>query len=852
MDQMTELEDGSVIVTAPEEEEPQEVAFDANLVETTDPMTLGKIALDLLDAIDRDKVGQEKKDKKYAEGIRRTGLGDKGSSESAFEGSSTVVHPVLAESCVDYAASAIKALFPSDGPVKMHQVNRGAKADFDRAERKRDLMNWQLTKQIPEYRADLEVLLSQQPLSGAQYLKWWHDRARNRPACEFVPADRVYLPYGANSFASASRRTIVVPLDSLEFTKRLETGMYVGENLTEPALPDTSETQEVADSVSGIEEPGYNEDGLRIVFEVYTYLGLDDDEILKPYIISIDEHSQKIIGLYRNWEENDPLFEELPWVVEFPFIPWRSTGGIGLAHLIGDLSDSATGALRALLDAAHLSNIQGGVRLKGGRTSGKTAQFSMTEFTEVDFGPGMDDIRKVVMPWPFQGPNQVMLQLLGLLVDTAKGVVSTAEEKIKDVGNNTPVGTTMALIEQGAKVFSSIHLRLHSAQAECLEILQRINATYPSDEHQMKKFGRVIVSAEEFRITDDIVPVSDPNIFSETQRFAQLQGLQQLAADQTVPWNRIEIYHRMMRLMRVDNPEDVLPKPPEPISGAPTDEIVAAMSGKQIQAQQGMPHLQHILQELEFVLDPVFGGGNPTNMNPGFQVIMADVKQHMLFLYAEMRQRSEQAAGQQVTTRFLNTVGTAVAPQMVQQLLTQWIQTPQGMQQVQTLAKQLFEREREGLAMVVQMMQAADELVKQRTPQPPPDPAVAAQLQIAQMEVQRKTQLDQATLNLKQQEQQVENQLKGAHLQLAQQEQQFNQMLAQSSQQLEAAAKQLAQQVEIQKNDDDNRQHQMTELLKNHEDNQTALLMEQMRQQGLELRQDTQNALKEYQIPRTP
>lgn len=845
-DDVTEMPDGSAVITEAENDQ-VDSDFMVNLVTVLDQRDIDRVSEELFESIERDKESRKKRDQQYTEGLRRTGLGDDAPGGAEFEGASKVVHPVLAEACVDYSAAAIKALFPSDGPVKMHQVERGAPSDLGRAERKRDFMNWQLTEQMPEYRSELEVLLTQQPLGGSQYMKLWRDPVKKRPCAEFVSVDYVYLPFSASSFEAASRRTIVVPLNRVEFERRVKSGMYADVDVGDPTDINESDAESANDRIEGRDDPAFNEDGLRHVYEVYTWLDIEGGD-LAPYIISIDEHSRKCLAIYRNWDVNDEDKEELQHVVEFQFIPWRGAYGIGLIHLIGGLAGSATGALRALLDSAHLNNVPGGMKLKGARSTGETYSVAATEIVEVDAPPNVDDIRKVFMPWPFNQPSAVLLQLLGIVVETAKGVVSTAEERIADVGTNTPVGTTLALIEQGSKTFSAIHLRLHNSQAKVLRILQRINATYPTEAAQQKKFGRVLVTQEDFLTPDDIVPVSDPNIFSETQRYAQIQGLQQMTADTTVPWNKIEIYRRMMAIMRVEDPNAILPYPPEPVSADPVTEIVAAMSGQQIKAQPDMPHLEHIQEQLAFLLDPVFGAANPVNINPGFQMIFADIQQHLLFLYQQVKQQAVQMAQAQLQAKViqqLSASGQELSPETLPLLVQQAMATPEMQNEFKQFVQGTYRQAVQGLQPLVAQLQQADELVKKQTPPPQMPPEIQAQIQAMQAETQRKAQYDQGLLQIKGQDMAGKQQVSQLELQMEQMQQEFDNRLEQARVQLKAQMDQMAQQVNLQKNREDNRQHMQTEIAKNHEDNQTQLFMEQMRQEGLQQRKELEEHQKE-------
>ena len=470
-----EQPDGSAIVTIGEEpEHDSDSDFYANMAETYDQYELGRLATRYIDLLKKDKDARELRDKQYEEGIKRTGMGNDAPGGATFMGASKVVHPAMAEGCVDFAAKAIKELFPPDGPVRTKVLGKMDELKQERSERKRDFLNWQITEQIEEFRDEQEQLLTQLPLGGSQYFKIWFDDQKKRPVVEFLPIDRVILPFAATNFYTAQRAAEVHEITEFEFRRRVRNGMYRDINLVSSALdPEPTRAQKANDKIEGKQWED-NEDGLRKVYHTYVYLELEEDKYSKgemaPYILMIDEMDNEVVGLYRNWEEPDDTMTKLDWIVEFKFIPWRGAYAIGLPHLIGGLSASLTGSLRALLDSAHINNAATMLKLKGAKMSGQSQQVDVTQIVEIEGAPGVQDIRQIAMPMPFNPPSEVLFKLLGWLDQAAKGVVSTSEEKIADVNANAPVGTTQALIEQGAAVFSSIHARLHESQARVLKL----------------------------------------------------------------------------------------------------------------------------------------------------------------------------------------------------------------------------------------------------------------------------------------------------------------------------------------------------------------------------------------------
>lgn len=626
-----EQDDGSALVSVPEEPEVDR-SFSENLAETLDQFKLNTIASVLLDLIEKDREARADRDKQQEEGIRRTGLGDDAPGGAQFDGASKVVHPLLAEGCVDFSARAIKELFPANGPVKTKIYGIQDTAKLEKAKRKRDFLNFYTTVRMPEYRSEKEILLTQLPLGGSQYEKYWPNAAKKRICMEFVPIDKVLLPYSAASFYDSPRITHVQERTQAQIGDFVDSGFYRDIfGLSDSSVEDSA-SGEATNKIEGKSATGYNEDGVRIVYEITCVIEADEDTAL-PYVIHLDEPTGKIAAIYRNYKEDDEKREPLQWWVENKFIPWRGVYGIGLHHLIGGMAASLTGALRALFDSAHINNAPTAVKLKGGRANGQNLSLDMTAVTEMEAPAGTDDIRKVIMPLPFNPPSPVLFQLLDWLTTQAKGVVATAEERIADAGNNMPVGTTLALIEQGSQVFSSIHSRLHESQRRALKIICRLvgeNADWMEDD--LKKFG---LTADDFAENDDIEPVSDPQIFSESQRFAQMQAVQQLsaadAADPSVPWDKIAIRRRMLELLRVDGIDEILKKPDDPVTDDPVSENFAAFRGKPLKAHLTQDHLSHLKVHLGYIVSPI--NMMDQSPDPSLAVILAHCKEHLVYLY---------------------------------------------------------------------------------------------------------------------------------------------------------------------------------------------------------------------------
>ena len=765
-DENIEVEDtedgGAIIKLQNEEDEKENSEHFSNIIDEVDQGILSDIIEDLLEKVERDKEAREKRDKQYEEGIRRTGLGDDAPGGAQFTGANKVVHPMLVEACVDFSARVMKEIFPPNGPVKTKIFGTHDKEKTEKAQRKADFMNWQTTEQMSEFRGELEQLSTQLPLGGGQYMKLMWNAQYKRPQSEFIPIDDIYLPFAATNFYTAERKTHVQYITKMEYMRRVKAGMYIDVDLGYAGDPDFSQASKANDKIEGRKETSYNEDGLRTVFEIYTSLDFGDGA--EPYIISIDKSTGEGLALYRNWEPEDVYRKELDWIVEFPFVPWRGAYPIGLTHMIGGLSGAATGALRALLDSAHIQNIPTMLKLKGG-PGGQTINLQPTEIAELDGGALVDDIRKLAMQVPFNGPSPTLFQLLGFLVDAGKGVVQTSFEKLSDQNPNMPVGTTMALIEQGMVVFSSIHSRLHGSMEKCFKILHRINSAYLTVEDLQAQENGIEIDPSDFDGPMDIVPVSDPAIFSETQRFAQMQAILQRSQLMPQMYDQRKVEEMFLQTMKLE-PDDVL----QPKAGTqdmdPVSENVAAAMGRPIYVLPKQDHLGHLMTHMAFLQSPLFGK-NPAIMQNYIYPISIHLRDHLLNYYlTEAHTAVDQAEKQ-------NVIEDDVSQQV--KLIMQ--------------VQQLIEQQLGGFGQeLAQITQAAQQFKPQ--PQLPPDHTMeVAQLnaQVQGQALQQRAQSDQARMQIEQAKLQQNAQADQAKLQADMQKQQFE---AQADMQREQAENQ--------------------------------------------------------------
>jgi hypothetical protein len=738
--EVEDTEDGGAILRIKnDQDEKVHLEHFANIVDEVDPSMLREAVSDLMDKIEKDKEAREKRDKQYEEGLRRTGLGDDAPGGAQFTGANKVVHPMLVESCVDFSARFMKEVFPPNGPVKSKVLGVQDHAKIAKGQRKAAFMNWQTTEQMAEFRGELEQLSTQLPLGGGQYMKFMWNPQYRRPTSEFIAIDDIYLPFAATNFYTAERKTHVQYITEMEYDRRVKAGMYRDVDVGSPDQPEFSQSMKANDKIEGRTDTAYNEDGLRTIFEVYTNLDFGDG--VEPYIISIDKSSGKGISLYRNWEPDDERRKELDWIVEFPFIPWRGAYPIGLTHMIGGLSGAATGALRALLDSAHIQNIPTLLKLKGG-PGGQSLNIQPTEVVEIEGSGMIDDVRKIAMPLPFNGPSPVLFQLLGFLVDAGKGVVQTTFEKLSDQNPNQPVGTTMALIEQGMVVFSSIHSRLHSSMSRCFKILHRINSAYLTIEDIEAQESGLEIDPSDFDGPLDIIPVSDPAIFSDTQRFAQTQAIMQRAAVMPQMYDARKVEERFLRDMKVPEAEVLQPKPGSE-NMDPASENIAATMGRPVYVLPSQDHLAHIATHMAFLKSPLFGS-NPVIARTYMYPIATHLRDHLLNYYlVESHNAVDMAQKENLIKEDANEQAKVII--QVQQFIEQ---------QLGQFGQEL-----------VQIDQAAQQF-KPQPPMPPDNSMQIAQLnaQIQGQALQQRAQSDQARLQIEQAKMQQDAALKQAEM----------------------------------------------------------------------------------------
>lgn len=802
-----DTDDGGALVTIDDSVPPGQTEFYANLAENLPSYNLTNLGSTLCDLIEKDKEARKRRDEQYEEGLRRTGLGDDAPGGASFQGASKVVHPMLTQACVDFSARVMKELFPPDGPAKDKIIGTPTMEKVEKAQRLTKYLNWQMTKQMPEFRAELEQLSTQLPLGGGQYLKITWDQGKKRPIPMFVPIDDVYLPFAATNFYTAERKTHVQYVTRIEYQKRVEAGMYMDVDfVADPMPPNESKAATANDKIEGRAADSYNVDGLRTIFECYIITDIDNGDGLAPYIISIDKSTQRVLSIYRNWDQDDDTKQEMYWMVEFPFVPWRGAYPIGMIHMIGGLSAAATGALRALLDSAHINNFPGLLKLKSG-AGGQTDRVDPTEVKEIEGSFGQDDIRKVLMAMPYNPPSTVLMTLLGFLVDSSQQVVRTTFEELADSNTNAPVGTTLARIEQGMVVFSAIHARMHDAMGRVLSLLFRLNKTYLEESEVIDETGELLVRRSDFEGPMNVVPVSDPNIFSEAQRFAQVQAVLQRA--QAVPqlYDLRKVEEMFLERLKVPDGKELLLPKQKPLELNAVNENIAATMKRPIVAFPEQDHLAHLQVHLDFIINPMFGGNKV--IGPAAVPFLLDhIKEHMVLWYAnQIFEEASEAAG--VDIGELQRDATVEEKQSLDKMLAATSQI------VNKQAETTFKA-------VPQVIEQAIQVLQQMAPQQAPvaDPRV----QVMEKQIELQAQKNQADAQFKQTKAQQDAQLKQAQMEQQSQlrQQEIQARIAELQEQLKREM--LRQQAEDQRT----QAEIAARIAMNDSDNQTAMQLAQL------------------------
>ena len=638
-------EDGSVTVNF--EDEDISIEFDEgnfegkenwyeNLAEQLDDHLLGEISSSVIDKYNADKNSRQEWESMFEKGFDLLGLKLETTSEP-FEGACTAVHPLLIESAVKFQSKASQELFPPSGPVKAQIMGDETVEKIQQANRVEDFMNYQLTEQMPEYFDEFERMLFHLPLMGSAFKKVYYDASLKRPCSEFVPIDQFYISYYASDLRRADRYTHVIYRNPVDMSKEIASGMYRDIDLPEPSMPNLSPITSKMDQIIGL-NPSGDEDPQFTILEQHCYLELpkpfcEGEGVSLPYIVSVEESSGDVLSIRRNYRPDDPTKSKTLHFVHYRFVPGFGFYGLGLIHFLGNLTMTATAAMRALVDAGQFANLPGGFKAKGVRIVGDNAPISPGEFKEVE-ATGMD-LSKAIVNLPYKEPSQTLYQMLQFVAATGQKFADNTEQVLSDASSYGPVGTTMALLEASSKFFSAVHKRLHKSQRDEFKILARIDMDFLPQEYpyDMPRISRKVFKSD-FDGKIDIIPVSDPNIPSNAHRMMLAQMTLQLAQQSPPGMFNLEALNRtILESANMPNLDKILPAKKVAQPQDPVSDILAATKGIPIGAFPGQDHDSHIQVKMAYIQDPM-NGANPI-MKRIIPVLQANVQEHSVLKYQE-------------------------------------------------------------------------------------------------------------------------------------------------------------------------------------------------------------------------
>ena len=717
-------EDGSAI--NPDNAPPVPTEHNVNLADVIAEKDLATLSNDLVAFFESDKDSRKDWEDTYVKGLDMLGFKYENRTQP-FDGASGVVHPLLAESVTQFQAQAYKELLPASGPVNCQIIGEITPEIEDQSMRVKEFMNYELMNVMKEYDPDMDQLLFYLPLAGSAFKKIYYDGQLERAVAKFISGEDLVIDYFATDLESAQRVTHCIKMSGNELRKNQVSGFYSDIEVTTGTV-DPSEVQEKVNELEG-NEPSYTTDtDEHLLLEMHVDLDLpgfeDPNGIKLPYIVTLDKYSEQVLSIRRNWDETDQTKKKKHYFVHFKFLPGLGFYGFGLIHMLGGLSRTATSVLRQLIDAGTLANLPAGFKARGMRIRDHDEPLQPGEFRDVDV-TGVS-IKESLLPLPYKEPSQVLFALLGFAVDAGKSFAAIADMKMGEGNEQNPVGTTLALLERGTKVMSAIHKRLHYAQKIEFKLLAKVFQLYlPPEYPYMVVGGNQMIKQQDFDDRVDIIPISDPNIFSMAQRVTLAQQQLQLATANPGLHNMREAYRRMYDAMGVDNVEAILkpdPELPEPMS--PATENAGAMNGKAPKAFPFQDHEAHIKTHAEFMFTRM------VQINPQvYSMLQAHICEHLSMM-----------AGAQVEKEF--------KPQMdqMQQAQQQAQQNPQMAQQVEQQMNQLINAQAAKQAQIEAQMTASlaqdEEARMKREAEDPLIKLKQQEIDLKAMETQAKLQKD--------------------------------------------------------------------------------------------------------------
>src|SRR5210317_1274706 len=726
--EVIENEDGSVNIDLDPQAATPEGGDEhyANLADFLPDEVLGRMASDLSSKY-QDYVSSRKDwEKTYTQGLDLLGFKYDQRSEP-FSGASGATHPVLAEAVTQFQSLAYKELLPADGPVRTQIIGLQTPEKVQQATRVKDFMNYQIMDQMKEYEPEFDSMLFHLPLSGSTFKKVYYDEVEGRAVSKFVPADDLIVPYTATSLDDAEAIIHRVKVSENDLRKQQIAGFYRDIDIGKPSDKET-DVEKKERELEGVSRT--RDEDVFTLLECHVDLDLEGFEdvnqetgepsgIKIPYIVTLVEGSHEILSVRRNYEIGDPKKTKIQYFVHFKFLPGLGFYGFGLIHMIGGLSRTATTALRQLLDAGTLSNLPAGFKMRGIRIRDDAQSIQPGEFRDVD-APG-GNLRDSFMMLPFKEPSQTLLSLMGIVVQAGQRFASIADLQVGDGNQQAAVGTTVALLERGSRTMSAIHKRIYSALKNEFKLMARVFKLYLPQEYPYDVVGgQRMIKQTDFDDRVDILPVADPNIFSQTQRISLAQTELQLASSNPQMHNLYQAYRNMYEALGVKNIDSVLIKPMQPMPKDPALEHIDSMAGKQFQAFPGQDHRAHITAHLSFM---------ETNMARNNPMVMASLEKNIFEHISLMAQ-------EQVEVEFRDEL------QQLQQMQMMIQQNPQMAQQIQMQMMQLQQKiEARKAQLIAEMMEEFMEEEKKITSQFDNDPIAklrSRELDLRAMENDRK------------------------------------------------------------------------------------------------------------------
>ena len=661
------LDDGSAIVNPAPETEDQET-FYTNLSELLEDSELNNISANLTSDYEYDKDARGDWLKTYTEGLDLLGFKYEERSKP-FANASGVTHPLLAETVTQFQAQAYKELLPPEGPIRTQIVGEITPEIEEQAQRVKEFMNYQISYEMEEYDQDLDQMLFHLPLAGSAFKKVYYDEVRGRAVSKFVPAEDVVVPYGTTDLNSCERLVHVVKMMSNELRKKQFSKLY-----RDIKISPSDESEDIAqskyDELDGIDKPINAEEIVLLEFHCdLDIAGFEDKDkttgeptgIKLPYVVTIDEGSGKVLSIYRNYAEEDPLRKKIQYFVHYKFLPGLGFYGFGLIHMLGGLSRTATSALRQLIDAGTLSNLPAGFKARGLRVRDDDQPLQPGEFRDVDAPGGA--IRESLMLIPYKEPSQTLFALLGFVVDAGRRFASIADNKMGEGSQANPVGTTMAIMERGTKVMNAIHKRLHHAQKLEFKLLAKVFAeSLPPEYPYAVLGGNRTIKQQDFDERVDILPISDPNIFSMSQRVTLAQSQLQMATSNPQMHNMHEAFKRMYEALGVRDIDKILPPPQQPQPEDPGMENSKSLQMMKLQAFQGQAHMAHIEAHRAFMSSYLVANNPPT-----MGILQSHISEHISLMAREEIEAKNAPLMEEQAAQF----GGQLPPELMQQFQMQ-------------------------------------------------------------------------------------------------------------------------------------------------------------------------------------